>query len=144
MKNFFSNFKSFLNAKSCYTLAKSNTQIKKDFTNDDRILSAVTVMTIFEDYEKCKSKEKEVIEVEDDEDGTLQDLRNETQAVATAINAEANSTSNTNNKPGNEDETSIITNSSKPQKDVADTKKHQKFTELLLFVSTLIYKLLKK
>ena len=29
MKNFFSNFKSFLNAKSCYTLAKSNTQVKK-------------------------------------------------------------------------------------------------------------------
>ena len=80
-------------------------------------------MTIFEDYEKCKSQEKEVIEVEDDEDGTLQDLRNETQAVTTAINAEANSTSNTNNKPGNEDETSIITNSSKPQKDVANTKK---------------------
>ena len=81
-------------------------------------------MTIFEYYDKCKckSQEKEVIEVEDDEEGTLQDLCNETQAVATAINAEVNSISKANNKPENEDDT----NSSKSQKYVIDTKKTTK------------------
>ena len=110
--NYFKLFIQILDAKFCYTLAKSTHQIQKVFNNNDRNLSATAVLKIFEDYEKNK-KEENTIELL--EENTEKETSN---PIAIAINAQSTTLTDSNAT------TDTIDKADEEQKEATDNGPH--------------------
>ena len=94
--NFFKILIQLLDAKSCYTLAKSPPSTQKVFQNNDRYLSAIVILKVFNTYGKEKEQDNtievlEVLEVEEIEKEPAND-------IAAAIFAESTTSPQHNNQ----------------------------------------------